>query len=719
MEKKSEHNTFKLYFICLLVVLFNPALHAEEHPSHELELSAIADLTHVALKNEHWHAVLPVLGNNKQYFIATDVGKIYNINHSKASQSAFFDLKSALNTAENISLTAIALDPSFNSHKSDGYHTFYTAHTELSKNITPKLTAKATELSLPYDTVITRWQLTYAVDQEPQLNQHHEVMRIAIEQKQQAIQQLSFNPYIERWHDDFGLLFITLAKSDNLAQEALYAGAILRIKPKIHGRQNYTIPSQNPFFKKPKILNEIVFIAGQKIAHFDWIKKGADDLLLHLNQQNSHQLFSAKIGDDWRTNSPTSQLSQYLKPTNQQRNALLYHGRELKDFWGKMLHLEIDAAEKLWKLYVSALDPTLSNEASGHDQAHNLNITNMTTPAIFSLHQRHNGELLVLEHNDQRLYAIKKTQIAQIAQTKATIIDGPISPPSNYSTFAVIILLIIMLTGIAWYLRTRTGKLHNLLHQQWANFDVDLPTQSLYLYKRHAKSTETVIKISALMRSELLLNGKVISTISADPAHAFSNQLENSVLTIFAKESQLKMVDEKQRKIQLRLTDHKKNRYLFCLYFRVGNMRHTKLKYSQVLTKSIDWHWLFSQYINPVATSKRKIKFKQDKSVTQQELASTEINTDQLTTLDEPLEIELEKGAKNNQKPNTDDIDNDTSAESELTTTTEDLPNSETQLITALDQLVMMKKQGYLDENEFNIAKTRILNELANAPHTD
>ena len=148
-------------------------------------------------------------------------------------------------------------------------------------------------------------------------------------------------------------------------------------------------------------------------------------------------------------------------------------------------------------------------------------------------------------------------------------------------------------------------------------------------------------------------------------------------------------------------------------------MRHTKLKYSQVLTKSIDWHWLFSQYINPVATSKRKIKFKQDKSVTQQELASTEINTDQLTTLDEPLEIELEKGAKNNQKPNTDDIDNDTSAESELTTTTEDLPNSETQLITALDQLVMMKKQGYLDENEFNMAKTRILNELANAPHTD
>ena len=84
-------------------------------------------------------------------------------------------------------------------------------------------------------------------------------------------------------------------------------------------------------------------------------------------------------------------------------------------------------------------------------------------------------------------------------------------------------------------------------------------------------------------------------------------------------------------------------------------------------------------------------------------------------TLENDIEILPEKPPKLGTKTS----DKNIPAENESQTAPEDLPQLETKLVPALDQLVMMKKQGYLDENEFNIAKTRILNELANAPHTD
>ncbi|MFT6917491.1 MAG: hypothetical protein ACJA2G_000092 [Cognaticolwellia sp.] len=70
------------------------------------------------------------------------------------------------------------------------------------------------------------------------------------------------------------------------------------------------------------------------------------------------------------------------------------------------------------------------------------------------------------------------------------------------------------------------------------------------------------------------------------------------------------MVNEKQRSIQLCLTDDQQNRYLICLYFRVDDTRHTKLKYNKVIDNVIDWQWLFAQHINPDKTPKRTIKVK-------------------------------------------------------------------------------------------------------------
>ena len=703
MDKGNWFNRCKLYFIFTLVALLSQIFHVTAQTVNELELSAIANLDKAALENDQWHSVLPVIGDENQYFIATKAGKIYQLNNNEISPSAFFDLKLALKNPNIIALTAITIDPNFHYRDRDGYHTFYTAHTETSKKTKAKLTPQNSEIIAPYDAVIMRWKITGLKSETPTLSQQHEVMRIAILQPQEHIQQLSFNPYVEPWHDDFGLLFIALARSETLKSDALYAGSILRIKPERYGLQTYTIPADNPFTKTADIRNEIVFIAGNKTEHFDWIKKSTYSLLIQFNQQDANMLIEAKIGDDWREAIPQAQIKKRLPVANTTHKTLLYQGRELKNLWGKALHLQ--ETENDWQLQAIALNSNLDSEDEIEDTPHKLIKHNASGQTKFSLHEKHNGELLLLEHTQQRLYTINKPGLTEL---KTAINDVPISSSNTQGAFVFLFFMILILTGYFWFLRNNSAVKNSFLQQQWANFEVDIAAKSLSLYKRHAKSAEKVINISSITRSEVLLNDEVISTISADASQAFSNDAEDIVLTIFAKEHRLKMIDEKQRSIQIRLTDDQKNHYLFCLYFRVGNIRHTKLKYQEIINKAIDWQWLFAQYINPDVTTKRKIKVKLTREIPSPNKIKKTTNGP--TTRPETLEDNSTPVTQSVESSHISNTDNDLLANN----TQDGSADLDTKLVAALDKLVIMKKQGYLSESEFNIAKTKILKDLIN-----
>ena len=703
MDKGNWFNRCKLYFIFTLVALLSQIFHVTAQTVNELELSAIANLDKAALENDQWHSVLPVIGDENQYFIATKAGKIYQLNNNEISPSAFFDLKLALKNPNIIALTAITIDPNFHYRDRDGYHTFYTAHTETSKKTKAKLTPQNSEIIAPYDAVIMRWKITGLQSETPTLSQQHEVMRIAILQPQEYIQQLSFNPYVEPWHDDFGLLFIALARSETLKSDALYAGSILRIKPERYGLQTYTIPADNPFTKTADIRNEIVFIAGNKTEHFDWIKKSTYSLLIQFNQQDANMLIEAKIGDDWREAIPQAQIKKRLPVANTTHKTLLYQGRELKNLWGKALHLQ--ETENDWQLQAIALNSNLDSEDEIEDTPHKLIKHNASGQTKFSLHEKHNGELLLLEHTQQRLYTINKPGLTEL---KTAINDVPISSSNTQGAFVFLFFMILILTGYFWFLRNNSAVKNSFLQQQWANFEVDIAAKSLTLYKRHAKSAEKIINISSITRSEVLLNDEVISTISADVSQAFSNDAEDIVLTIFAKEHRLKMIDEKQRSIQIRLTDDQKNHYLFCLYFRVGNIRHTKLKYQEIINKAIDWQWLFAQYINPDVTTKRKIKVKLTREIPSPNKIKKTTNGP--TTRPETLEDNSTPVTQGLESSHISNTDNDLLANN----TQDGSADLDTKLVAALDKLVIMKKQGYLSESEFNIAKTKILKDLIN-----
>ena len=167
-------------------------------------------------------------------------------------------------------------------------------------------------------------------------------------------------------------------------------------------------------------------------------------------------------------------------------------------------------------------------------------------------------------------------------------------------------------------------------------------------------------------------------------------------------------MDDKQRGIQIRLTDDQKNHYLFCLYFRIGNIRHTKLKYQEVINKVIDWQWLFAQYINPDVTTKRKIKVQLAREIPSP--SKTKKTTTAPTTRPETLEDNSTPVTQILETSNISNTDNGLPANS----TQDGSADIDTKLVAALDKLVIMKKQGYLSESEFNIAKTKILKNLTN-----
>ena len=210
--------------------------------------------------------------------------------------------------------------------------------------------------------------------------------------------------------------------------------------------------------------------------------------------------------------------------------------------------------------------------------------------------------------------------------------------------------------------------------------------------------------------SEILLNDEVISTISADTTQAFSNELESLVLAAFGSEHRIKMINDKHRKIQLCLTDDQKQHYMICLYYRVGNIRHTKLKYQQVIDKAIDWQWLLAQHINPTLTTKRKIKVKpipekvvspsENKSVSVKAI-EREVFEDNSTEVTQDIDLSIDSLIHSTH-------------EAPSTTKSSIDATEENTLVADLDKLVMMKKQGYLSETEFNAAKAKILKHVAN-----
>jgi hypothetical protein len=632
--------------------------------------------------------------NTNQYFIANENSDLYRLNGKELTPLASFQLSKKPDQVFE-KLTAFTLHPSFAISDQPGYQTLFTAHIETAKvnNNIARITVLENPTSLPFDAVITQWQLPKNSDELPK---GREVLRIAVPSDTHVIQKIAFNPYSKAWHDDYGLMHIALSNSAIVQQEqpqpALYSGVILRINPAKFGLRNYMVPNDNPFLKNSDVNNEIFILGSQQITSFHWSKQNFTKLFIQHIYNEKPLLAMATKGTDWRVNHQNKNVSSL--PTNESstNKIIPYSGKSLKDLWGSILYLL--KSNNGWQL-VRLNNPAEQNIKTEDEQQHQ-------TVSLFDNNQlplKNEIRLFTDHQNEPLLFDVTNKQLLTFTNVekspsstknrlneetdKATTED---ESTSAYSTL-LLILFFMVVAVICYRLMPKNKATKIKLRRQFARFEIDKNKNMVSFYKRHQTEVDSQLAIADIVESEVLLNNFSLNIINAEPDNGYNLQEENKTRAGFTGEHRNKLIDDEIRQVHLSLTDKSGKIYIVCMYLRTGNQRFTKVKFFDILEKMIDWNWFIAKVLNPQATEERKVEVLTTKPPTK---VAPKVMKKQIFTEPEP-EIKLKQDT--------------TKRNSEL----HNIAVHDSEMINSLDKLADLKQKGFLTEEEFSLAKAKIL----------
>ena len=677
------------------------------------QLEEVAQLSHNNLKNTDWNQVVVNPNNKEQYFVINESGQLHLLDET-ISTKALLNLNKS--NRSNLTLTAIALHPNFSLRDQSGFGVLYTAHLEpINKNSsTKRIQERSAELPITHDAVITEWKFNTVSYKEVDESTKREVLRIGLPGNEISIKQMSFNPSIRSWNDNFGLLHVALNGEDKW-QKPLYSGVILRINPDKFGLRSYTVPANNPFLKDAKINDAIYILGAQHLKQFIWPDKNTERLLLLHHYENNDSLSMANSGYDFRVPSATKHS---IYQSTQAINAIaLYKGRRLSTLRNKLLFLQFESSH--WQIHSLPLSATtpLNKEQNSPALEWQLPKQQFSATSQISLTTNFLSEVLLLDNSNKLFYRLNQ-------QNRATIVDdATINTESKPNHYGLIVLVVLIVTGVVFYLlKINKVSAKKLVRKQYGNFKLSESKQQLALYHRHQKNSDTVIDLVDIVSSRVLLNEQSICLINAEAGHGFSNEQEQDLRAIFTKEHVEKMVDGKLRQITLQLDDKQKHTYTICLYMRKGSDRITKMSYKEAIDKLVDWCWLIAQQINSDNTGKRKIPKcstvtenanKEDKkgvSLHHQAAAvrpamNNSSSREDVSDEKQTENIDMESGSKTGVKA---------AKNPQHSKTHKETSEVDTELVNALEKLVDLKQQGFLTVEEFSQAKAKLFENLLN-----
>ncbi len=708
------------YWLVSLFLLHSGHLIAD---SNSYQLNNISQLNQHAIEDKNWQQVVANPSDKEQFFIINGTGQLYLLEDTIAAK-AVLDLTSV--RSENakqgdngaIKLTAMALHPSFSLRDQAGYGTFYTAHLEPinKKSKTKRLQERSADLALEFDSVITEWQFNSVNEQDVDLSTKREVLRIAVPNESFTVEQLSFNPAVKSWNDNFGLLYISLS-GDKKWQKPLYSGVILRINPSKFGLRSFTVPSSNPFLKDGQIKDAIYLLGGQGIQQFIWPDKNSEQILLvhHYNQQNLLSLTAGR--DDWRVKAPKKILYQSDEAID---DIVMYRGRKLPYLRNKLLLLK--HKEQSWSIESLVFKRVFSvnNEVNRPQVEWQFTPQQLPANSQASFTVNLSGEILLLENHENLLYHLSQENITPISEgEQQTSVE-----PSSDNDLLVIFIFAIIASAFYYFVKRNNFSAKALVRQQYAHLELSESKQQIGLYRRHESSAETVIDLVDIVSSEVQLNESAINLINHDIGHGFSDDKEQDLRAVFTKEHVDKMIDGKIRQISLQLTDKQKQNYVVCLYMRRGSNRITKKSYSKVIDELIDWCWLIGKQINSAQTGERKAKvvvkpadFAAKTAEKEQQSAPLHNQAAAIRPVTHKISVEPEGQAVVQSKAQAQPaVKLATTPKAPQASDASVAKNTnstiDTELVNALEKLVALKQQGFLTTDEFAQAKAKLLKNL-------
>jgi len=668
--------------------------------ANEYRLDVLAQLPALSSANNIAVIPLPVTSTDTpQYLLADDTGELSLLDDTQHHALSRLPLSNRT-TNEHVKLTALTLHPSFAMSDKAGYQTFFTAHIEAKKtnNNVARLTLLNNPTPLPFDAVITQWKYDSNAENKVNTQQQREVIRIAVPTATHQIQKIAFNPYSKIWHDDYGLMHIALAedtsKLSNVPEGALYSGAILRINPEKVGLRSYMVPSSNPFMKTSSINNEIFILGAQSIHSFSWSKQHFDALLVQHTYAGTQQVVVANKGADWRKSYQNKLVFKVNSKQALNKGIYPYYGRKLKTLVGSVLYLSNNT--KNWqfvKLNTATTNSDDKRKPAGQVIRSFSNDELPTTNKV-SLFFDHAGEPLLLDVTNKQLLSVSSKQLLadnnQNIQVKNAVNEPSETTDSGAYGKLLLTLLILIVAVLFYRLRPKNNTEKSKLRSQFARFELDDTKTTLSFYKRHQSKIDCQISISDIIKSEVLLNNANVNIINKDKDHGYNEQLENQLRLNFTQVHRHKLIDNEIREVQLYLTDLHAKTHIVCLYLRKGNQRLTKAKYFETLESLIDWNWFIAQQLNPQATDERKANIVVP-------IKSVNLHQKQKETPKVVHEKSVKKDSEQ-EGPTTEELHNIAIHDSEL--------------INALDKLADLKQKGFLTEEEFSLAKSKILSDI-------
>jgi hypothetical protein len=688
------------------------------------QLTEIAQLEHQLIFQPNWQQLIANPSNKQQYFIIRESGQVYLIDDDAINPNAILDMRVFQQTDSSLfKLTAIELHPNFSLRNQVGYGTFYTAHIENTNknNKTKRLQEQGDDLQLNFDAVITEWQFNAVNHQEVDVSTKREVLRIGVPDNAMVIKQMSFNPNIKSWNDDFGLLHIALNGQGKWPQP-LYSGAILRIDPAKFGLRSFRVPNKNPFLKNSQIHDAIYLLGGQKIEQFIWPSKNSDHILVS-HQYNNKYLLSLTDGrNDWRDVSSEQVIYQSDDAVH---DMLMYQGRQLPLLRSKLLLLR--QKDQHW--FVDSLAFNLSDNKKTLDEKKPqlewlITSAQLPTNSQITLSRNHHGEIFLLEKTLSVIFYLTQQALVSDSVVVATGENKSIEESSSDKSIFILLLILVLLGAIYYWFKLKSHSVKKIVRKHYASLELSESSQQIALYQRHQRTPETVIDIVDIVSSEVKLNEHSISVINGQTGHGFNNDKEQDLRTIFVNEKIDKMVDGKIRQVAVLLTDNRNNCYTVCLYMRKGSNRITKKSYTKVINDLFDWCWFIGEKINADNTEKRKVK----------QIVLPKEKTNNISTKNNNTSLHNQAAAI---RPVTHKIDNarQTRATDEPSSKLKVVNNNHsaelvgkesreahnqvhqnntinTELVDALEKLVNLKQQGFLTTDEFSKAKEKLLKDL-------
>ena len=660
----------------------------------EYKYQQIADIADSTISNQQWLQVIANPSDKQQYYLTNNSGQVFLIEDGELNPQAILDLGQVQKkNHKNIQLTAMVLHPDFAFRGKAGFATFYTAH--LSKvnmqNLTKRLQINNTDINYQYDAVITEWQFNQENLKTVKVTSQREILRIPVIKQSTGIKQLTFNPLKESWHSNYGLLHVVLPAQKEFHHLPLYSGVILRINPIHYGHKNYTIPSNNPYVDNSDIANEIILLGAQNIKQILWSQRN-DQRLIISHQYNKEDLLTlSQNNNDWRNSHPEKLLSYPINTST----LLLYQGKELEKLGQHIIY--IDKIDNSWQLNSINI---INERQLDHKVEQRLLNENWSVNDDLKLFTDSTNEMIILDQSHAKIYRI----------TQHNLSPSPATSNKANSKAPLLLLILVSCTGIYFAIKSYKSSqyLSSLTKHDFAHFEISPSKQKIYLYKKNQSTSDIVLNIDDITASQVNLNSVMISLINLNIGYGFNNDLEQDFRHFLFNEYRNKMVDEKIRTINLTLTDAKHS-YPILLYARKGDKRLTNKRYKDVIEELVDWNWLVAKKINANNTGVKKQSLPvklisqassthlnrpaQKKHQTNKVIATKKTKSQHIEQIFTEITKDPTKKVSKRKNENQDNIDG-------------------TGLVNSLDKLIELKQQGFLTDEEFVMAKIKLLSTL-------